>query len=153
MMLSTPLPALNDIEGRKVPSSFPLIVDAHVHIFPEAIFKSIWKWFDEYGWPIRYKLSTSEVLEFLLSRGANINAKGNYITEGYSQEKKIECTLIKDNCKSIICANETAYEIIKKLFSKKILEKTSLIHPGVKSFKIDNKNKSKFISNEKTIWL
>ncbi len=69
MMLNSPLPALNDIEGRKVPSSFPLIVDSHVHIFPEAIFKSIWKWFDEYGWPIRYKLSTSKVLEFLLSRG------------------------------------------------------------------------------------
>lgn len=68
-MLDSPLPALNDIEGSKVPSSLPFIVDSHVHIFPKRIFKSIWKWFDEYGWPIRYQLSTSEILEFLLSRG------------------------------------------------------------------------------------
>jgi predicted TIM-barrel fold metal-dependent hydrolase len=69
MMLKTPLSALNDNEGIEVPSHFPLIVDSHVHIFPEAIFKSLWKWFDEYGWPIRYKLSSSAVLEFLFSRG------------------------------------------------------------------------------------
>jgi len=68
-MLSSPLPALNDIEGIKVPDSMPFVVDAHVHIFPSGIFKSIWDWFDENGWPIRYKLDTPSVLEFLLSRG------------------------------------------------------------------------------------
>lgn len=68
-MLSTPLPAINDIEGHKIPDSMPFVIDSHVHIFPDGIFESIWKWFDAYAWPIRYKFRTSEVLELLLSRG------------------------------------------------------------------------------------
>lgn len=70
-MLKTPLPALNDIEGHKIPSSFPLVVDSHVHIFPEGIFKAIWDWFDKYGWPIRYRLTSPDVLNYLLSRGVS----------------------------------------------------------------------------------
>lgn len=70
-MLKTPLPALNDIEGHKIPSSFPLVVDSHVHIFPEGIFKAIWDWFDKYGWPIRYRLTSLDVLNYLLSRGVS----------------------------------------------------------------------------------
>lgn len=68
-MLNTPLPALNDIEGHKIPRHLPFVVDAHVHIFPDGIFKAIWGWFDQYGWPIRYKLSSSDVIDYLLSRG------------------------------------------------------------------------------------
>ncbi len=68
-MLKTPLPALNDIEGHKIPSSLPFVVDSHVHIFPEGIFKAIWDWFDKYGWPIRYRLTSPDVLNYLLSRG------------------------------------------------------------------------------------
>jgi len=70
-MLKFPLPAINDRDGLKVPESLPMIVDSHVHLFPPKIFKSIWKWFEEYGWPIRYQLDTSGILEFLLSRGVN----------------------------------------------------------------------------------
>jgi hypothetical protein len=69
MMLKTPLPAMNDPEGIGVPGSFPLVVDAHVHVFPDSIFKAIWKWFDEYGWPVRYQIGSEEILDFLLSRG------------------------------------------------------------------------------------
>ena len=68
-MLKSPLPAINDVEGTKIPDSFPFIIDSHVHIFPHKIFKSIWKWFDEYGWPIRYRLKSPKIFEFLLSRG------------------------------------------------------------------------------------
>ncbi len=68
-MLKTPLPALNDIEGHKIPGSLPLVVDSHVHIFPEGIFKAVWDWFDKYGWPIRYRLTSQDVLNHLLSRG------------------------------------------------------------------------------------
>lgn len=68
-MLKTPLPALNDIEDHKIPSSLPFVVDSHVHIFPEGIFKAIWDWFDKYGWPIRYRLTSPDVLNYLLSRG------------------------------------------------------------------------------------
>lgn len=64
-----PLPALHDEEGPRLPASLPPVVDAHVHLFPDRVFESLWRWFDAHAWPIRYKLKTPEVLEFLLSRG------------------------------------------------------------------------------------
>ena len=68
-LLSTPMPSINDKEGDRVPEFLPPVVDAHVHLFPDRIFTSIWKWFDQFGWPIRYKLTSSRAIEFLLSRG------------------------------------------------------------------------------------
>ena len=68
-MLKSPLPALEDVEGPTLPRALPFVVDAHVHIFPEGIFKAIWDWFDRYGWPIRYRLTSLDVLDYLLSRG------------------------------------------------------------------------------------
>jgi uncharacterized protein len=68
-VLQTPLPGINDKEGEKLPENIPPVVDAHVHIFPEGIFKSIWNWFDQYAWPIRYRLRSHEVVSFLLSKG------------------------------------------------------------------------------------
>lgn len=68
-LLESPLPFLNDPEGDRVPDGLPPIVDGHVHLFPDSIFSSVWKWFDEYGWPIRYKLTSEEVINFLLARG------------------------------------------------------------------------------------
>jgi predicted TIM-barrel fold metal-dependent hydrolase len=70
-LLQTPLPALNDREGAYVPESFPEVIDAHVHLFPDDLFASIWQWFEKYGWPIRYRLRTVEIIEFLLSRGVS----------------------------------------------------------------------------------
>jgi hypothetical protein len=61
--------ALNDEEGARLPLSLPPVVDAHVHLFPDRVFESVWRWFDTHGWPIRYKLKTPETLEFLFSRG------------------------------------------------------------------------------------
>ncbi len=69
MMLKTPLPAINDPEGSHVPESFPEVVDAHVHVFPDYIFKAVWKWFDEYGWPVRYRISSEKIVRFLLEKG------------------------------------------------------------------------------------
>ena len=68
-MLHSPLPAVDDEEGSSLPSSLPFVVDAHVHLFPDHLFQSIWEWFDHFGWPIRYKLTASSAVEFLLSRG------------------------------------------------------------------------------------
>lgn len=66
------LAALDDEEGEFVPGDLPkLVVDAHVHLFPEPLFEAIWRWFDTYGWKIRYRLHTPEVLRFLLSRGVS----------------------------------------------------------------------------------
>src|SRR5512137_1701615 len=70
-MLSPNCPGIDDVEGEKVPEGLPLTVDAHVHIFPGNIFSAIWAWFDENAWPIRYQLSSSAVLAYLLSRGVN----------------------------------------------------------------------------------
>ncbi|WNG14903.1 amidohydrolase family protein [Cystobacter fuscus] len=66
-----PLPALEDEEGPRLPEGLPPVVDAHVHLFPDRVFEAIWRWFDQYGWPIRYKLHTPQVLSFLLSRGVH----------------------------------------------------------------------------------
>lgn len=69
MMLKPHMPSPNDQEDSMIPSGLPVVIDAHVHIFPRSIFSAIWKWFDENGWHIRYQITTSEVFEFLLSHG------------------------------------------------------------------------------------
>ncbi len=68
-MLRPNLPAIDDKEDVSVPEGLPLVVDAHVHIFPSNIFSAIWEWFDENAWPIRYRFTTSRLLDYLLSRG------------------------------------------------------------------------------------
>ncbi len=44
-------------------------MDAHVHLFPDFLFIPIWQWFRKFGWPIRYQLSSKDIINFLLSRG------------------------------------------------------------------------------------
>jgi uncharacterized protein len=65
------LDAVDDEEGARVDPGLPFLVDAHVHLFPDGLFDAIWKWFDEYGWPIRYKLRTPKIVSFLLDRGVD----------------------------------------------------------------------------------
>ena len=64
-----PLPGLDDPEGAYVPDEIDFIVDAHVHVFPDTLFDAVWGWFDQFGWPIRYRLNTPELMEFLFARG------------------------------------------------------------------------------------
>lgn len=66
-----PLPAVNDEEGPRLPDALPEVIDAHVHLFPDRMFEAIWSWFDNFGWPIRYKLKAQEVIRFQLSRGVS----------------------------------------------------------------------------------
>jgi predicted TIM-barrel fold metal-dependent hydrolase len=66
-----PLPSLNDAEGDAIPAGLGPVVDAHVHLFPDRLFEAIWRWFDRYGWPIRYKLHTPDVIAFALARGVD----------------------------------------------------------------------------------
>ena len=70
-MLDPNLKILNDPEGNSIPEGLPPVVDAHVHVFPDSIFSAIWSWFDENAWSIRYRLTTSEVWEYLWSRGVS----------------------------------------------------------------------------------
>ena len=67
--LTESMPALHDVDGDRVPESVTRVMDCHVHVFPDRIFEAIRKWFDTYAWPIRYKLTAQEALDFLLSRG------------------------------------------------------------------------------------
>lgn len=68
-MLNSPLPALNDLEGETVPKGFFPVIDAHVHVFPEKLFRAVWQWFDVYGWPVRYQMASKDLLKFLFDRG------------------------------------------------------------------------------------
>jgi len=64
-----PLAALAEVDGERVDPDLPYVVDAHVHLFPDGIFRALWRWFGEHGWPVRYQLTTPEAVDFLLSRG------------------------------------------------------------------------------------
>jgi hypothetical protein len=64
-----PAPALDDEDGARVDPDLPFVVDAHVHLFPDGVFDAVWRWFDQHGWPIRHKLYSPQVVDFLLSRG------------------------------------------------------------------------------------
>ena len=47
------------------------MVDAHVHLFPPRLFEAIWAWFEQHGWPVRYRLHAGQVIEFLVKRGVS----------------------------------------------------------------------------------
>ncbi len=68
-LLPSRLGGLEDPEGASLPEALPPVVDAHVHLFPDPMFRALWRWFDAHAWPVRYRLKTPAVLEFLLSRG------------------------------------------------------------------------------------
>ncbi len=68
-MLKRNMPFYDDEEGRRVPAGLPPVVDAHVHVFPAAVFASIRKWFDRHAWHIRYQMATTQIFDHLLSRG------------------------------------------------------------------------------------
>lgn len=70
-MLNTPLPAILDTEGDALPQNLPPIIDAHVHLFPDELFKAVWQWFEIHGWPIRHKIGSEAILSFLFERGVS----------------------------------------------------------------------------------
>ena len=65
-MLKAPLPLLNDPEGDHLPASLPFTVDAHVHFFPDHLFAAVCQWFDQFGWPIRYRLNSPEIIKSII---------------------------------------------------------------------------------------
>lgn len=69
MTLHPNMPFFNDKEGDRLPIGLPPLMDSHVHIFPRNILSAVWQWFDHNGWTIRYKYDSTEILDFLLSRG------------------------------------------------------------------------------------
>lgn len=80
-------------------------IDMHTHFFPPNLFKAIWKFFEMpdqngniKGWPIKYKLSTDELVKFLEHR--NVKA---FTTYNYAH---------RDGVASFI--NNWTYEFVKK---------------------------------------
>jgi predicted TIM-barrel fold metal-dependent hydrolase len=69
--LATPLAALDDPEEPAVPPGLPPVIDAHVHVFPDRLMEAVRRWFDEHGWPARYRLTSEELVAFLLGRGVD----------------------------------------------------------------------------------
>ncbi|MEQ9323415.1 MAG: amidohydrolase family protein [Polyangiaceae bacterium] len=63
------LRGIDDVEGARVPDGLPPVVDAHVHLFPTPMFRALWRWFDEWAWPVRYPLDADGVIAFLRDRG------------------------------------------------------------------------------------
>lgn len=63
------MPSIGDKEGSTLPEGLGALIDAHVHIFPGHIFSAIQKWFDAHAWSIRYRMTSSRIFDFLLSRG------------------------------------------------------------------------------------
>lgn len=70
LMTSAPLPGLDDPEGERVPDGLPPVIDAHVHVFPDAVWPAVHRWFDDHAWPVRYRLRSPAIVRFLLDRGA-----------------------------------------------------------------------------------
>lgn len=67
--LARKLAAFDDPEGPAVPPGLPPVVDAHVHVFPDRLMDAVRRWFDEHGWSVRYRLTSEELVRFLLDRG------------------------------------------------------------------------------------
>jgi uncharacterized protein len=45
------------------------VIDAHVHVFPDRIFKAIRDWFDVYGWSVKYRMNADDLVDHLFSLG------------------------------------------------------------------------------------
>ena len=124
-MLSPNLPGIDDVEGQKVPEGLPLTVDAHVHIFPGNVFSAIRAWFNENAWPIRYRLSSSAVLAYLLSRGVNHVVALQYahkpgisrMLNRYMAEKCREFPGRVTGMAAVFPGEENAEEILKEAFA------------------------------------
>lgn len=62
---------LDDPDGDALPPALANVevIDAHVHLFPDAVFDAIWRWFGAHAWPVRHRLYSDAVLDWLESRG------------------------------------------------------------------------------------
>lgn len=41
------------------------VTDAHVHLWPDAIYRALWRWFDEHAWHIAFRGTAEEALAVL----------------------------------------------------------------------------------------
>lgn len=45
------------------------ITDAHVHLWPDAIYRALWRWFDDNAWKIRFRAGAEETVQALTANG------------------------------------------------------------------------------------
>lgn len=45
------------------------ILDFHTHFFPNKLMDALWRWFENYAWPIQYKNYADEMVEILKKKG------------------------------------------------------------------------------------
>lgn len=59
--------SLDDAEDERLPRELDGIdvLDAHVHLFPPALFAAIHRWFDTHAWPIRYRMESDALVDHL----------------------------------------------------------------------------------------
>jgi predicted TIM-barrel fold metal-dependent hydrolase len=57
------------------------VIDFHAHYFPEKLYKAIWSWFEEHGWPIRYQVQAEETAHLLKEFGVD-----RYVILNYSHK-------------------------------------------------------------------
>lgn len=67
-ILTNELPAVHDTEEDSIPGGVGYVIDAHVHLFPDAVFSALWKWFDTHAWPVRYRMDAGALIDFLFQR-------------------------------------------------------------------------------------
>lgn len=67
--MKLPMKKLDDAEGPRLPTGFPQVVDAHVHIFPDRVLDALYRWFEKNAWEIRYPLRSGQISQFLFERG------------------------------------------------------------------------------------
>lgn len=67
-------------------------IDTHIHLFPEKLFNAIWKWFDNFGWNIKFKWKLPQLINYL----EKINVKNAFLLN-YAHKKNLASVLNKWN--------------------------------------------------------
>ena len=126
-------------------------IDCHTHFFPPQIFKAIWDFFEKpdeklstRGWPIKYKLSTNELVSFL----ENHNVKA-FTTYNYAHKDGVADYInewVNEFCKKY--RNSIPFGCVwpedkdRNEYIKKILDDYNFygikIHPLVQNFYLDD---------------
>lgn len=72
--------------------------DAHIHLFPQPLFRAIWRWFDDYGWGIPY---TNWELEEYIDYLQRIGVEGGYLlTYVHKPDMSLDLNRwVRDTCK------------------------------------------------------
>ena len=53
-------------------------IDSHTHFFPPQIFEAVWKFFEQRGWSVKYKLSSDKLVHFLKNQKVEAFTTYNY---------------------------------------------------------------------------